>query len=160
MREPRGGVPSQQLDEVRAGRPVAALRKRFQHGQVSFGMPIVLEALPAQNVNSRDALYLLQQGIQERGLADTCLAGDEDDLALASQRTLTPPAHRRQLGVAARDASRRACGLRQSQLTNRRCDGTGCWIRRLRKVGYEAIPPPVRRGDVSGRRRIIAQRVA
>ena len=123
-------------------------------------MPIVLEALPAQNVNSGDALYLFQQSIQERGLADTCLAGDEGDLTLASQRTLAPPAHRRQL-VSQRDASRRACGLGQRQLTNRRSDGTGYRIHdRLRKVGYKADTPPVRRGNVSGRGRIIAQHLA
>ena len=61
LREPRGGVPSQQLDEVarRQARGRSAI-SASSTGRYSFGMPIVLEALPAQNVNSWDALYLLQ----------------------------------------------------------------------------------------------------
>jgi hypothetical protein len=150
----------QQLDDLRAGGSAAELRKRFQDGQVCFGMPIVLEALPPQNANSGDALHLCQKSIQERRLADSCLAGDEGDLTLATQGTLAPPAQRRQFGVATRDAGCRACGFGQSQLPSRRCDGTGCWpCGRLREAGYEAIPPSVRRGDVCGRGCIIVQRL-
>src|SRR5215510_8947673 len=80
----------------------------FQDGHVGFTRTIVLNALPYRYPNPRmEALgaglsrwgrwgtrascpvpQFLQESIDERGLPDPCLAGDEDELAFTTDRLL------------------------------------------------------------------------
>ena len=57
--------------------------ERFQHGHVRFTFPVLLDALPVQDVQIRaDSGDGADELLRECGLADAGLARDEDELAL------------------------------------------------------------------------------
>ena len=96
MYQPGRRVLGQQVDEMFAFRLPTHASQCFQHRQVGFPLPIMIDALPAANPELVVVLVFVFRGktsqkcFDHTGLANPHLAGNEDKLACTIQRPLQP----------------------------------------------------------------------
>src|ERR1700722_2093503 len=85
MRQPGRGLRGQDLNDWPGLRAATQSSQRIEHRTVGFLASISFDALTVRDVNGSLAKRdLALEFLGQRGLADTRLAGDEDDLSLAT----------------------------------------------------------------------------
>ena len=90
LHEPGGRVSAQERDEPIARAPAAEPGESVQHGQIRLARPVRLDALPLRDPHARIGGDALEEGLDDRGLADARLAGQERDLASAAPGRVEP----------------------------------------------------------------------
>ena len=85
----RGLLPQERHQLLPTGSPAQA-PQCLQHRQVSLPDPVVLDALPAPDPQGSIGCNLCYKCFHQRGLAQSRLARDEDDLAKARARSDEP----------------------------------------------------------------------
>lgn len=84
LRQPRRRQAPQYVDDADALPASRQLCQRFEHRDVGLATTVVLEALAPRSLHPfRQRRF---EGVNQRGLADTSLTGDENDLAFARPR--------------------------------------------------------------------------
>src|SRR5262249_3420494 len=125
---------------------------RLEHRHVRFARAVGLDALPAPDPQIV-AGALGEERLDQRGLADARLPGDEDDLARAVPDVAQPRVKRRQLLVAPNE-----CGSRRPH--GREWEGARIAPRGTMRGGREAVAAPVHGLDVARRMRVVAESLA
>src|SRR4029453_4709871 len=88
LREPPRRVPAEERREGVSVWSTTEPTEGFEHGEVRFTGPVVLDALPTPDVELPVPIGCPQEGVDERRLAEPGLSGDEDDLAAPGSRPL------------------------------------------------------------------------
>ena len=158
--------------EVGACRTVSEAFQGFEHRHVRFSRPIVLDTLPLPDPDRCPRSQVVQQRLDDGGLANPQLATDQDNLPCPLERLGGPGLELRQLGLAADDGglamggcgtrgTRSARGRRGRQPTRLR--GRVARRRALLHRGHKAVaatmhgldevltPPTVTEGPADGR---------
>src|SRR4029450_7660856 len=81
-------------------------------GEIRLAGAVLLQALTARHAHALTSRRLFHRGVDERGLANARLSGDEHELSFAAQGALQPAVHFGELGSTAEQAhgGRRARG--------------------------------------------------
>jgi hypothetical protein len=143
LREEGRRVAAQDGEDVRVGAGCDKLLHGLQQRHVGLATPVLLDALATQDPPG--GRQRIRERIDERGLADPHLAGDEEHLAQAFVGCQTSRGQPGQFVVAAADGVARRTGGRGAF----RLDGSD-----------EAETPTMDRLDVAGGARIVAKRGA
>jgi hypothetical protein len=81
-------VPAEERREGVSAWSTTQATEGFEHGEVRFTGPVVLDALPTPDVELPVLSGCPQEGVDERRLAEPGFSGDEDDLAAPGSRPL------------------------------------------------------------------------
>lgn len=90
MCQPSGRVLPQHANDTYGIQAAPQASKGFEHGQIRFSCPILLGTLPVTDAYHVCGRHLRHKGIDERGLPNPCLTGDQYEL-VASLLGHSPP---------------------------------------------------------------------
>jgi hypothetical protein len=111
LREQPRRDAANEIDEQRSHRPGGQLFRRRQQRPVGLARPVMRHALATDHPQVPAPVEAPGKGVDERGLADAGLAGDEQNLPLAAPGARQAAVHNLQLRLAA-DAERCSRGER------------------------------------------------
>src|SRR5262249_19520252 len=101
LHEPARRVLSEHADDLLTAGVTAETAERLEDRQIRLAGAVVLHALAPTDAQRRPGGDLREERIHERGLADSRLAGDEDELPPPIQRSPEPVVKPGDLGVPA-----------------------------------------------------------
>ena len=150
LREPCGGVTTQDVENPIPAGTAADRRQRLQNRKVRLPGSVLLDALPAGDPKLVAGRGGGEEMDGQRRLADSRLSGEEHDLPPPRARRFEPRADRLELG-AAPDEGRTGVAARP-----RRRDGRGYGFDRR----HEPVAAAADRLDVTWRRRVVTEKLA
>jgi hypothetical protein len=158
--EPVGRIAAEDRRELVTPRGTAQATERLEHREIGFARTVMLQAVSAADKKLGINGCLLDEGIGERSLADSCLTGEKHDLPLASLRCREQLLESGELGRAPDHTTplRRDQGLRLRRAVAAPSSCLVTWMLGvLRDRGNEAIASAMHRLDDARGLRVLAQ---
>src|SRR5262249_57917271 len=101
-------VVAEERDELVVAGLATETSEPFEHRHERLAGPVLLETLASSSPEPAARGDAFQERFDDRGLPDSWIAGDEDDLALTAKGTRQMALERGQLGIATDDRKTRA----------------------------------------------------
>ena len=156
LHEPGGRVSTQERDEPVGRAPAAEPGEGVQHREIRLARAVRLDALPLRNPHARIGRHALEERVDDRRLADACLARQECDLASAAPGRVEPHLQAIQ---GALPADEMACAFGPHSASERGAAGRErrgliagpSPVRGVGEAGDEPVSEAMHGGDVPGR---------